>query len=172
MYSALLRLCCVIQFRLSFSKCQRILSDMRQEAELQPYMDRLLAIPFVKKVRAVPRSAAAKGPFDYELELQTPTGKQRISLELKKSHLSRVMAEQIVTAQKSNRDPFLILAPSVGSVLGELLEREHVMFLDLAGNCYLDLQGKYIARVQGRKAVARPSADKGMRAPAYRVLFA
>jgi hypothetical protein len=161
-----------IELRLSFSKCQRTLCDMRQEAELQPYVDRLLAIPFVRKVRAVPPSATAKRPFDYELELQTPTGKQRISFELKKSHLSRVMAEQIVTSQKSNRNPFLILAPSVGSVLGELLEREHVMFLDLAGNCHLDLDGKYIARVQGRKAVARPSADKGMRAPAYRVLFA
>jgi hypothetical protein len=157
---------------LSFSKCQCILGDMRQEAELQPYVDRLLAIPFVKNVRAVPPSATAKHPFDYELELQTPTGKRRISFELKKSHLSRVMAEQIATSQKSTRNPFLILAPSIGSVLGELFEREHVMFLDMAGNCYLDLEGKYIARIQGRKAVTRSSADKGMRAPAYRVLFA
>jgi hypothetical protein len=43
--------------------------------------------------------------------------------------------------------------------------------MDLAGNCHLRLGKGYEARVQGRR-LAAPAAEKGLRAPAYRVLFA
>ena len=38
------------------------------------------------------------------------------------------------------------MAPAVGQEIGEILEREDVAFLDLAGNCYLDLGALDIRR--------------------------
>ncbi len=108
-------------------------------SELQPYLARLRALPFVRDVRVM-RSEVDQ-VFDYELELRTESGKQRLLAEVKKSHWSPAMAEQLLSLRASararDRARLLLLAPSVGRELGDLLERERVAFMDLAGNCYL-----------------------------------
>jgi hypothetical protein len=47
-----------------------------------------------------------------------------------------------------------------------------VNLLDRAGNCYVKLSGKYVARIQGKRAERRAASGKSLRAPAYRALFA
>jgi hypothetical protein len=66
----------------------------------------------------------------------------------------------------------LLFAPAIGRELGDVLEQRKVGFVDRAGNCYLSLSGKHVARIQGKRAERRPPAAKPMRAPAYRALFA
>ncbi len=143
-------------------------------SELQPYLARLRALPFVRDVRVM-RSEVDQ-VFDYELELRTESGKQRLLAEVKKSHWSPAMAEQLLSLRASararDRARLLLLAPSVGRELGDLLERERVAFMDLAGNCYLNLGGKYVARIQGRRGPTPVAGGKALRAPAYRALFA
>lgn len=143
---------------------------------LQPYLARLRALPFVQDISVRRAEVKRRAAPDFELEVQTESGKQHLFAELKKSHVSRAVAEQLLALRSSMRDRdqgrLLLLAPAVGRELGELLEREHVGFMDLAGNCYLDLGGRYVARIQGRTRSAPSAASKGLRAPAYRALFA
>jgi len=142
-------------------------------AELAPYLERLDALPFVRGARVTATEPA--GGLDYELELRTPDGKRNIYVELKKSHLSRATVQQVLALRERARpkkETVLLLAPAIGQELGDLLEREQISFIDLAGNCYLDLGGRYVARIQGRSRPAADVSGKGLRAPAYRALFA
>jgi hypothetical protein len=145
-----------------------------EPVELQPYLVRLRALPFVQDVSVRRAEVNRRAAPDFELAVQTESGKQHLFAELKKSHVSRGVAEQLLALRSSIRDQgrHLLLAPAVSRELGELLEREHVGFMDLAGNCYLDLGGRYVARIQGRTRSVPCAASKGLRAPAYRALFA
>jgi hypothetical protein len=140
--------------------------------QLRPYLDELERLPFVKKARVVaPRKSAAAASADAVIALTTASGETRLPTELKRSHLSREVAEHLVTVGR--RSPgLLVLAPVVGSQLGELFAREAINFMDLAGNCHVRLGDSYVARIQGQRGPQRDPADRSLRAPAFRVLFA
>ncbi len=54
--------------------------------------------------------------------------------------------------------------------MGRRLEAAGVNYLDAAGNCSVTLGRNYSARVEGRRVQVLPE-QKGMRAPAYQVVF-
>ena len=62
-----------------------------------------------------------EGETDFELEVQTASGKQHLFVELKKSHVSPAVAEQLLALRSSMRDRdqsrLLLLAPAVGREL-------------------------------------------------------
>ncbi len=102
--------------------------------------------------------------------VETPTGAKRLAAELKRTHLSRETGEQLI--HLGARVPaMLVLAPAVGRDLGARFADAGINFVDLAGNCYVRLSDRYVARLQGRRT-ATAAGEKGLRAPAYRVLFA
>jgi hypothetical protein len=143
-----------------------------KSCDIQPYLDQLRRLPFVDdaRLRSPPRQASAAG-FDATVVIRTPTGKERMRVELLRSHLARETAARVL--QLARAEPrLLVLAPAVGRDLGELLASSGVNFVDLAGNCHLRIDDKYVARMQGMRAAPRPITDKGLRAPAYRVLLA
>lgn len=144
----------------------------RDPKALEPYLDQLRQLPFVREAKLVEREAYRKGSglVDAMLSVKTPTGEKRLPCEIKASHLLRETALHLIgLAREIPR--LVILAPAVGRELGDLFQRERVNFLDLAGNCYLNLDDRYIARIQGRAAVTPRAADKELRAASYRVIF-
>jgi hypothetical protein len=138
----------------------------------RPYLDELEKLPFVTKARVVAHSKRnAPANTDAVVELTTPSGPARLPAELKRSHLSRELAEHLVSVGHQNPG-LLVLAPSVGSTVGELFERESINFMDLAGNCHVRVSERYVARIQGKRALQREPADRSLRSPALAVLFA
>lgn len=139
---------------------------------LEPYLEQLERLPFVKRAREVSKRSA-KGALvtDALVALTTPAGVKQLPIELKRSHLSRAVAEHLVTVA-AHKTGLLVLAPAVGAQLGELFTRENVNFMDLAGNCHVRIGNAFLARVQGQQAVVRAPGARPLRGPAYRVLFA
>lgn len=112
-----------------------------------------------------------KYQVDALVTVKTPTDSATLPCEVKRSHLSRETAQRLVHDAKEVPG-LLVFAPAIGQEAGDLFQRESVNFVDLAGNCYLNLSDQYVARIQGRRAVTPKAADKGFRAAAFRVLFA
>ncbi len=136
--------------------------------QIRPYLAQLRLLPFVRKARLAARTRADVGEM---IGLTTPSGEVELPVELKLSHLSREVAERLVHV--GQRHPgLLVLAPLVGAELGELFVREKINFVDLAGNCHVRIGQQFLAYVQGRRPLIRTPADRGMRAPAFKVLFA
>jgi hypothetical protein len=139
--------------------------------ELEPYLSHLRALPFVKGVRVSRKVPADAAYADYELLIRTVDGEQRTLVELKKTHVTRELIERLAALPVAHRNR-LLFAPEIGAALGQLLEQRKLGFVDRAGNCYLDLAGRHVARIQGKRSERRAPAEKAMRAAAYRALFA
>jgi hypothetical protein len=79
--------------------------------------------------------------------------------------------ERIARESQGSEVPTIVLATSIGKKLRAALTARGLGFLDLAGNCHLELDGGNVSvQVEGRRAV-RPSGTVGLRAASYRVLF-
>lgn len=140
----------------------------RLAERVQAYVEHLERLPFVERAGVEPTTQPI---IDGTLRLTTPAGDTVLPFELKRTHLTREMAERLV--HLAGQHPGLVvMAPAIGRELGELFARNHVHFVDLAGNCFLQIADRYVARIQGQRAQARPPAEKALRTPAYRVLFA
>jgi hypothetical protein len=109
--------------------------------------------------------------FDSQLSITTPQDTHTLPCEIKRAHLRHETAEFIVHAAKRTPD-LIVFAPTIGRELGDVFEHAGVNFVDSAGNCHLKLGDRYLARIQGRTAATKAPTDRGLRAPAYRALFA
>jgi len=141
------------------------------ETDIEAYLVYLRQLPFVVDVRLLKTPPGGDRSVDAVLSIRTPNGTKGVSCLVRRSHLLRETAESLIYLARRVPD-LLVLAPSVGRDLADLLEKEHVNFVDLAGNCHVRLGDQYIARIQGRTRLARPSSDKELRAASYRVLLA
>jgi hypothetical protein len=137
---------------------------------LEPYFRHLRALPFVKRLRIV-RADSAAPDFDATLEVVTPSGKRRVSVEWKKSHLSRDLVEQIAARLSRVKGDTLLLAPAVGPTVSERLKQAGAGYLDLAGNCDIQWGNEYIAHVEGRRLPDRAPQARALRVPSLLVLF-
>lgn len=125
-------------------------------------------LPFVRQAQL--RAAPADSPWDGLLRIKTPEGRQDLPCKLLRSHVTKESAQLIV--HLSTTEPaILVMALSVGKQIGELFQRHGVNFVDTAGNCSVQLDMRYVARIEGRHRTQQVRSS-GMRAPAYRVLFA
>lgn len=145
--------------------------DRLARVPLDPWLDRLRELPFVRAAKLVAPARTGRPQADAVVALKTPTGTFRCPCELRTSHLSREVAERLV--QRGHEVPgLLLLAPQVGRNLGDLFTRANLNFVDLAGNCHVRLGDRYLARIQGQPAVRAAPVDKGMRAASYAALLA
>lgn len=142
--------------------------DPSLQRAFAPFEGPLLRLPFVKSARL--RASKGGAPV-VELRL-TDGSKQRRLWKLQTSHLERDAAHHLRASLGDAHADWLVGAPYVGAPLGDALAAQAVQFIDLAGNCYLDLDGRFVARVQGRSAPKPPPRSKELRSAGYQVLFA
>ena len=143
-----------------------------REPDLQPYLERLEQLPFVRSARVVARMHRVRDwELDAIVQLTTPDGSVELPVEHKATTMNATIAEQ-VRVVSSSVPGLLVLAPVVASGHGEQLAAAGVNFMDLAGNCHMRIGDRYIARIQGRRPESRAPGEKALRAPAYRVICA
>jgi len=143
----------------------------RSSPEIEVYLDQLRALPFIRDAGLGKASRGDEEGVDAWIRVKTETGTYSLPVQLKKSHLLRETATSVVL-QVKNRPYLLLFAPVVGREIAQMFQDAGVCFLDRAGNCYLNLDNRYVARVQGQTAVPRKASNKGLRAASYRVIFA
>ena len=144
---------------------------MRDEADLEHYLAHLREIPFVRKAR-VERSSQQRQD-ELAVVIDTPTERGlRFAVELKRTHVTREIADRLLHLHEKASGEVLLFAPLIGRDLAAVFARKHVNFVDLAGNCRLEIGGRYVAYVEGRRAESKGVANRAFRAPTYRVLFA
>jgi len=139
-------------------------------SKLDAYLEHLRALPFVRAV-SVNKEQVQVGEHrvDARIAIRTPTGVEKVYVEIKGSNMSREMAAQVASLAQSIH-PLLVAAPVIGSGVGDFLVQNNTSFVDLRGNCHIDLGGRYIARIQGQ-AGERPVTARALRTPSYQVLF-
>jgi hypothetical protein len=138
--------------------------------KIDAYLERLRAVPFVRSVSVDKEKLdVGRARVDASLTIRTPTGKEKIYFEVKTSNMSREMASQIITLARQVK-PLLVAAPIIAGGVGELLAENKVSFIDLRGNCFIDLGGRYVARIQGQRS-EQPTVARALRTPSYQVLF-
>jgi len=146
---------------------------MAERLRDSPYVDHLLALPFLKRAAFLPEPESSRHRADAILELTTPRGRKRLLVEEKTSHLSTALVNELIARISSGvPKPLILLAPYVSPDMGRLLSSHGINFVDRAGNCHIDLGGSYIGHIEGRKLKRPPDAPGGMRAPGVRLVFA
>ena len=138
--------------------------------ELTGYLDLLKGIPFVRSV-SIDKKQHKKGDLiiDALLKVRTPTGSEQLYCEVKSSNMSHELAMQVVGFAR-HIHPLLVVAPIIGAGIGDFLVENKINFVDLRGNCYLNLGDRYVARIQGQRGEQHPTA-RALRTPSYQVLF-
>lgn len=139
--------------------------------DLAPYLDRLRDLPFVRAARTRALRGSERGA-DAALTLQTPDGRFELAVEQKRSHLGRELAEAVLARHARDESRWIVVAPSIGGSIADLFASAGMNFVDRDGNCYLNLDDRYVARLQRAARTPRPASEGGIRAPGYQVLFA
>lgn len=81
--------------------------------------------------------------------------------------------ERIVAAAAQAGAPVVVVAAAIGPELRAAMVERGLGYLDLAGNCHLELDGGNLTvHIEGRRRAARPVGAGGLRAAGYQVLFA
>lgn len=124
---------------------------------------------------AVTLTTTATVPLDaggYPGEIRTRSGRGLpVILHPVPGVLGLAAVERIARKARGGEVPAIVLATSIGAKLRAGLIERGLGFLDVAGNCHLELDGGNVSvQVEGRRAV-RPSGAGSLRAASYRVLF-
>ena len=120
----------------------------------------LAALPFVRSLRFIPALKSADRADDGVLELETATGKHRLSVEVKRSYLNRSLVNAVI-GQAHGRQGKLVIARYVPAALGEQFVKAGVCFADDPGNVHLQLGTKFNWTVLGkREPPALPEAGR------------
>jgi hypothetical protein len=80
--------------------------------------------------------------------------------------------ERLATTARDAGGVPIILARAIGREVQSALVEHQLGYLDLAGNCHLELNaGNVVVHVEGRRRVPRPAGSGSLRAGGYRALF-
>lgn len=147
-------------------------NDRPWRAPFEPYLEQLRELPFVKDVelRHPPKSTPDTG-LDAVAHIETPSGRKRLSVEVKRGHLTKETARRL-RAIHGKPEHWILFAPYITTPVGEELEHAGLNFIDEQGNCSIRLGKNYVARVLGHSAPKVPAQAKSIRAAGYQVLFA
>lgn len=86
--------------------------------------------------------------------------------------LGFAVVDRLVAAARDARTPVVVVAAVVGRELRTALIERGLGYLDLAGNCHLELDGGNVTvHVEGRRRAVRPAGSGGLRAAGYQALF-
>jgi hypothetical protein len=144
-----------------------------QSADLEPYLERLRALPFVKQVDVRHSNRADDEEEDARISLRTPKGRHDVAVEVKTVPLSRSAAQSLVArALRNPGRPWVAFSPYVPQPVGHLLASQDIGFVDQAGNYHIAVGQDYLAHVEGRRPQLPSRHGRGLGAKSYQVLFA
>lgn len=133
---------------------------------------RLAELPFVAK--AQPEAEGGGPPTNVVLALTLADGEVReLLVEIKRTNLTHALAEGLIArARRATQQPLLVVAPKVTRGVGRHLGEHGVNYIDLAGNCWLEIDDRYMAVIEGRRAPDIEPRGRGLGTAGYQVLFA
>ena len=108
------------------------------------------------------------------MRIVTPNVTEEFAIEAKRTHLTRTIVEGVLAraARARPKRPWILFAPHVGRPLARYLDEQGANFVDLAGNCRLQIGLRHIAKIEGRPPERRPQQGRGIGAPGMQILFA
>ncbi len=141
---------------------------------IHPYAEVLASVPLIKGARplsspprGVPRLAAADG----WVRLRTAKDSWLLAVRVVHSNVAHPHVAQHAGRVAEDPRRWLLAAPHVSRGVGHALAAAGIQYVDIAGNCHLELDGLHV-HVEGKRPVQPPAGARGLRAPAYQVLFA
>ena len=103
---------------------------------LEPYIEQLKSVPYVKRVRPETDHALA----DSVLRIRTAAGDFVLAVELKRSYLDRTVTNALLAmAARRRGSPVIVFARYISRPIGERLVAAGVNFVDRVGNLHLRL---------------------------------
>ena len=103
---------------------------------LEPYIEQLKSVPYVKRVRLENDNALA----DSVLKIRTPAGDFALAVELKRSYLDRAVTNALLALAAGRPGlPLIVLARYISRPIGARLAAAGVNFVDRVGNLHLRL---------------------------------
>jgi hypothetical protein len=142
--------------------------------DIEPYLAKLRKIPFVEGARLEAREKVA-GPhrWDAAIEIKVGGRAHRLFVELRRTpHLTVPLVNLFQDHLGEARAKWILFTPYVTPPMADRLEKAEINFVDLAGNCRVEVDKGHVAIIQGRRPLVK-HVDEGALAPAgFRVLFA
>ena len=136
----------------------------------------LRSLPFIRDVHLLPAGNDEDPGDDATLELTTPHGRYRLSVEIKRSYLGDSMVNAILSRmsdqfprrrqskgriKSDQRRPKLVLARYIPAGVGERFVEAGISFADDPGNVHLRLGSEYNWTVLGKREPPRlPEAHR------------
>lgn len=77
----------------------------------------------------------------------------------------------VVHLRQQAEAPYFLFAPTVGREIAKRLQDARINYVDLAGNCGVQLGDEYVAQIEGRRLPAKAPRERALRAPSLQVLF-
>lgn len=145
----------------------------RPTPDLDPYLDCLRTLPFVKNVELRLSDRHPDQQEDARISLRTPKGRHDLAVQVKTMPLSRSAAQSLVA--RALRNPvrsWVAFSPYVSQPVGHFLASQDIGFVDQAGNCHITVGQDYLAHIEGRRPRLPSRQGRGLGARSYQVFFA
>ncbi|MEZ6036574.1 MAG: type IV toxin-antitoxin system AbiEi family antitoxin [Planctomycetota bacterium] len=98
---------------------------------------------------------------------------QEVMLHPVRGAVGLAVVDRLALAAKQTDLPVVLVAAVVGRELQAALVARRLGYLDMAGNCHLELHGGNVTvHIEGRRRPARPAGIGSLRAAGYQALFA
>ncbi len=146
---------------------------MKRDHALRSYLNTLQRVPSVRSASLEETGARrAKASGEARLKIVTPSGRHDFLVEVKNGVLNAAMEERVLSLlSRHGAGKWMLFAPYVTPRLAERLAELHVNFVDLAGNCHLELGPSSLIHIVGRGKQPREPRT-GLSSNGYRVLHA
>jgi hypothetical protein len=136
-------------------------------------IERLRELPFVDEAVLVREAELENVRADGLLRVVTPGATEEFVVEVKRTHLTRTIVDGVLAqAARFGPRPWILIAPHVGRPLAKYLDEQGVNFVDLAGNCRLQVGRRHVAKIEGHPPVHQTRQGRGVGAPGLQVNFA
>lgn len=152
-----------------------ILDSMRPLPPVDPFLDQIRGLPFVRGLDFSRPGHDADSGVDGILKVRTPDGTYSFLIEQKRSYLDRgnlnALIAQSEHAAKSRHQPLLLLARFIPKPSAERLIEAGVNFLDQVGNIHLVLGRNYERTIIGNKQGVAPKDGPRVSPASTQLLF-
>jgi hypothetical protein len=149
---------------------------MQLKPTIQPFLEKLQALPFVTDLDFSPEGRRNRREADGILKIHAPKGTYRFLVEQKRSYLDRGALNALIAQTKlyatERREPLLLFARYIPGPSAERLIQSGINFVDQTGNMHLVLGRNYERTVVGMKQNAAGTEERRISPAVSQLLFA